>query len=174
MDRLPAALVAASVAIGVNTLALKAAELIPLETAKGGLLRLIEPGAGKVLDQLGVAFLWSAAGGPSPSSPVFQTLFHLGVGIMMGLFYAYAIEPWLRGGAWIKGWLYAVAAWLLNAAVVLPLTGEGFAGRTHLGAAGMIWFAVAHSIFFVLLALIYARLAVGDGTRGRPRPNRPA
>jgi hypothetical protein len=42
--------------------------------------------------------------------------------------------------------------------VVLPLTGEGFAGSTHLTFAGMLWFAAAHTLFFVALGWLYARL----------------
>jgi hypothetical protein len=49
--------------------------------------------------------------------------------------------------------------WLLNAAVVLPLTGEGLAGSVHLSLAGMTWFAAAHTVFFVLLAVLYQRPA---------------
>ena len=56
-----------------------------------------------------------------------------------------------------KGLVFALAIWLLNAIVVLPLTGEDFAGSRHLTAAGMGWFAGAHTVFFVCLALFYAR-----------------
>ena len=42
-NRLAAALLAGSVAIVLNTVALKAADLVPLATARGGLLRLITP-----------------------------------------------------------------------------------------------------------------------------------
>ena len=41
MSRLGAALIAGAVAIVLNTLALKAADLVHLETAHGGLLRLL-------------------------------------------------------------------------------------------------------------------------------------
>jgi hypothetical protein len=37
---------------------------------------------------------------------------------------------------------------------VLPWIGEGIAGRRYLSAAGMIYFAAAHTAFF---ALLYAR-----------------
>jgi hypothetical protein len=140
-SRLIAALVAGSIAIILNTLALKAADLVPLATARGGLLRLIKP--------------WLSLVAPVPNSAEFQTGFHLFVGILMALFYAYALEPWLPRGAWLKGFLYALAVWLLNAIVVLPATGEGFAGSAHLTLPGMIWFAVAHTLFFVLLAIGY-------------------
>jgi hypothetical protein len=57
-----------------------------------------------------------------------------------------------------KGSAYALVVWLLNAAVVLPATGDGFAGSAHLSLADMIWFAGAHTLFFVLLAGLYGRL----------------
>jgi hypothetical protein len=154
--RLAAALSAGAVAIVVNTLALKAADFVPLATARGGLLRLIRPWFAPVLKSTGVSHAWSAAGGPAPATPLFQTGFHLAVGMLMALVYAYLLEPRLNGGPWRKGVVYAAAVWLLNAAVVLPLTGEGFAGSAHLTTAGMVWFAAAHTLFFVLLAVLYA------------------
>jgi len=39
---------------------------------------------------------------------------------------------------------------------VLPWIGEGIAGSANLDAGGMIYFAFAHTMFFVLLALLYA------------------
>ena len=54
----------------------------------------------------------------------------------MALFYAFILEPRLPGGAWLKGLIYAAAVWILNAAFVLPATGEGFAGSVHLSLGG--------------------------------------
>jgi hypothetical protein len=43
---------------------------------------------------------------------------------------------------------------------MLPAIGEGF---RHLGLARMAWFAAAHTLFFVLLAVLYARWRrIGD------------
>ena len=36
-----------------------------------------------------------------------------------------------------------------------------FAGSRHLTLAGMVWFAAAHTLFFVVLAVLYARLQGG-------------
>ena len=135
-----AAIVAGGGAIVVNTLALKAADLVPLATAHGGLLRLLR----RII--------------PLPGDGGFQVIFHLIVGLAMALFYAWFLESRLRGNALLKGLIYAALVWLLNAVVILPLTGEGFAGSAHLTLAGMIWFAAAHTLFFVLLALWYARI----------------
>jgi hypothetical protein len=52
--------------------------------------------------------------------------------------------------------VFALLVWLANAFIVLPLIGEDIAGSRYLSAAGMIYFAAAHTVFFVLLALFYA------------------
>jgi hypothetical protein len=161
--RLGAALFSGTIAITANTLLLKAADFVPLATAHGGLLRLLLHLFGRSANQLGVGAAWAALGGPATSSVEFQTATHLVVGMLMALFYAYVLEPSLKMVAWLKGLLYAVGVWILNAAVVLPATGEGIAGSTHLTVAGMIWFAVAHLVFFMLLAMLY------DAIRGRRR-----
>jgi len=145
--RAAAALLAGAVAIVLNTGALAAADLVPLATAQGGLLR----------------FLGMLTGGAVavPAGAMFQTGFHIAVGLAMALFYAFALEPVLRGPSWQRGLIYALAVWLANAAIVLPATGEGFAGSRHLSLAGMTWFAAAHTLFFVVLAVLYARLRAG-------------
>ena len=147
MPRTLAALLAGAVAIALNTAALAAADLVPLATAHGGLLRLL--------------VVMSADAFPIPMGRGFQAGFHIVVGLAMALFYALVLEPLLRGPSWLRGLIYAVAVWLTNAAVVLPATSEGFAGSRHLTLAGMLWFAAAHTLFFVLLAVLYARLRVG-------------
>jgi len=166
--RVAAALLAGSVAIAANTLALKAADLVPLATARGGLLRLVSRSLGPLVQASGVASLWTAIGGPPTDASLFQTVFHLVVGIGMAVCYAVIIEPMLPNGPWLKGATYALAVWLLNAAVVLPLTGEGFAGAAHLSLAGIIWFAAAHTLFFLLLAWGYWRLIRSASATVRP------
>lgn len=156
-NRVVAALLAGIVAIILNTLALKAADLVPLATAHGGLLRLITPWLSGPLEHLGISRLWYLVGGPPPSEQDFQIGFHIFVGLLMALFYALLLER-LPIRAWIKGLLYAACVWILNAVVVLPATGEGFAGSDHLTIAGMVWFAVAHTLFFIVLANSYAAL----------------
>ncbi|MFC3676360.1 hypothetical protein [Ferrovibrio xuzhouensis] len=163
--RLGAGLLAGAIAIGLNTVALKLADYVPLATAHGGLLRLVSLWIGPVLQQTGIAALWLALGGPPANTPPFQTGFHLAVGLAMAVVYVVAIEPVLPRPAWLKGAIYAAGVWLLNAVVVLPLTGEGFAGSAHLTPAGMLWYAAAHTLFFMTLALLFARFS--------PRPPRP-
>lgn len=143
MPRTIAALLAGAVAIALNTAALAAADLVPLATAHGGLLRLLVMLTGGAL--------------PIPAGSAFQAGFHIAVGLMMALLYALVLEPMLRGPSWLRGLIYAVAVWLANAGVVLPATGEGFAGSRHLSLAGMAWFAAAHTLFFIVLAVLYER-----------------
>jgi hypothetical protein len=166
--RLMPALVAGTAAIIINTLALKAADFVPLATAKGGLLRLLSSWFGPLLDQTGVGSAWSSIGLPGIASPVFQTGFHLAVGLMMAIFYACLVEPFLPIRDVFKGAAYALAVWLLNAFAVLPATGEGIAGTAHLTLAGIVWYAVAHSLFFVILALLYGALTHPPGDRSVP------
>jgi len=154
-SRLATALISGGVAIALNTLALKAADLVPLATAKGGLLRLLSSWFSGSLEAMGVASAWSRAGAPAPDRPLFQTGFHLFAGMMKALFYSFVAEPMLPAGDIRKGAICTIAMWLLNAVVVLPATGEGFAGRAHLTLAGIVWFAAAHSLFFMVLAVLY-------------------
>jgi predicted cobalt transporter CbtA len=156
-QRLAGALYIGVVAITINMLLLKAADLFSVETAKGGLLRLIAPLAGPALDRIGVAAAWHALGGPGVGSAVFQGGFHFVVGLGMALVYTMILEPRMPGSFWRKGLLYALLVWLLNAFIILPCSGEGVAGSAHLRLAGMVWFAVAHTAFFVLLAAGYQR-----------------
>lgn len=143
MPRSLAALFAGAVAIALNMTALAAADFVPLATAHGGLFRLV------VIVVSGVV--------PVPTGPAVQPGFHIVVGLLMAQFYAFVLEPLLPGPSWWRGLLYAAAVWLANAAVVLPATGEGFAGSRNLGLAGMVWFAAAHTLFFVVQAVLYAR-----------------
>jgi hypothetical protein len=152
INRLRSALLAGSIAIILNTLALKAADMISLPTAHGGLLRLIAYGFSGVLQQSGISSVWIQMGAPAPNSPTFQIGFHIFVGLMMSIFYAFVLEPLMSWGATVKGLTYAIGLWLINAIIILPLTGEGFAGMANLSVAGILWFAAAHTLFYMMLA----------------------
>jgi hypothetical protein len=155
--QLAAALFAGAVAIGVNTALLLSADAVGLTTARGGLLRLLRDIAGTLAPRINLAGAWNDVLAPTTSAQGFQIGFHLVVGLLMAIFYAFVLEPILPGRPLVKGPIYAVIVWLLNAFAVLPLTGEGIAGSHHLGAPGIIGFALAHTVFFVLLAVLYAR-----------------
>lgn len=135
----PSAWAAGAVAIAINSAVLRIADLISLPTARGGLFRLVSRGV------------------PMPGGAAAPFVFHLLMGMAMALFYAGVVEPSVPGRPLCKAMVYAAAAWVLNASVILPATGQGFAGATHLTVAGMVWFLGAHTIFFIVLALCYAR-----------------
>ena len=152
------ALLAGAIAIAINTALLAAANWIPLVTARGGMLKLLTIYFGQPLARFGVGSVWAGLGLPAPGGTVFQLGFHVGVGLAMALLYGVVLEPVLSGSAWRKGLVYGAAVWLANAAIVLPWLGEGFAGSRTLDLAGMAYFAAAHTVFFVLLAVLFARL----------------
>jgi hypothetical protein len=152
LSRLRSALLAGLIAIILNTLALKAADLISLPTAHGGLLRLITLGFSGVLQQSGISSVWTQMGAPAPNSPTFQIGFHILVGLMMSIIYGFVLEPLMPWGATVKGLAYAIGLWLINAIIILPVTGEGFAGIASLSVAGILWFAAAHTLFYMMLA----------------------
>jgi hypothetical protein len=158
LNRPGAALLAGGAAIVLNTLALSAADLFDLETAHGGLLRLIVSSLPSSVDRLGIASTWAAMNGPPVFSKTFQTGFHLFVGLLMALFYAFVLEPFLPRSTAAKGWIYAIGVWLINASIVLPASGEGFAGSAYLTVAGMLWYAASHTLFFLALAYGFALL----------------
>jgi len=125
-----------------------------LVTARGGLLKLLTIYLGPSL--AGAGARWVGLGMPAPGGTTFQLGFHVVVGLAMAVFYGVLLEPLLPGRPWWKGLLYAVAVWLANAFIVLPLLGEGIAGGRNLGTPGMIYFAAAHTVFFMLLAVLFA------------------
>jgi hypothetical protein len=153
-SRLPSALLAGAIGIALNTFALMAADWINLQTAHGGLLRLLSTLLAAPLHQLGITDLWLKAGGPAPTSREFQAAFHIIVGLAMAEFYAVVLEPILPWSTTVNGLVYLMAVWLANSFVVLPATGEGIAGSSNLSLAGIAWFAAAHSLFF--MTLVYA------------------
>ena len=165
-SRLSAALISGAIAVVLNTLALKAADLIPLATARGGLLRLLTQLFAGMLQTAGIAAVWTEMKAPSPASQTFQIGFHLIVGLAMALLYAFVLDRILSGPGWLKGLQYAGLVWLINAAVLLPATGEGFAGSAHLSVAGMLWFAAAHTLFFVMLGVLFAWLRAREKEKG--------
>jgi hypothetical protein len=143
VTRFMAALLAGTIAIALNSAALSAADIVPVATAHGGLLRLLIDLSGGIVT--------------SPQGAAFQTGFHIVVGLAMAQVYAFALEPSLPGPSWLRGLIYAVAVWVANAVIVLPAINEGFAGSRHLSLLGIMWFAAAHTLFFVLMAVLYQR-----------------
>jgi hypothetical protein len=144
VSRAAAALVAGSIAVLLNTLALHVARIVPVATGNGGLLRFFVMLSGGALS--------------APAGAAFQNGFHIVTGLAMAFFYAFVLEPWIRVPSWLRGVLFATAVWLLNAIIVLPAIGEGIAGSHDLPLAGLVWFAGAHTLFFLVLAILFDRL----------------
>jgi hypothetical protein len=141
--RVRAGIVAGFAAILVNTAMLIAADHLHIVTARGGLLTL----------------LLKLSGSPAPRITTtwgFQQFFHISVGIGMAVAYAISFGD-VPASAMLKGLIAAVFVWVVNACVVLPLIGQGFAGYRVLTWLGMLTFALAHTIFFVATALLYER-----------------
>jgi hypothetical protein len=140
---LRAALLAGLIAILANTAILIMADRFHVITARGGLLTL----------------LLAIIGPPIPHAIAtwqFQQFFHIAVGIAMLTVYAATLGR-LSVPAIAKGLFATAVVWLANAAFILPAIGQGFAGSSILSPWGMTIFAVAHTLFFLLGAVLYER-----------------
>jgi len=137
----------------VNYILLGLADYLNIVTARGGFQRLTKIWLAGPLASTGVAAKWSRLGLPDPSSALFVNGFKIGAGLVFAIIYV-AIKPYLPGRAIAKGMTYAALVWLINAAFVLPLLGEGFAGANNLTWLGILAFAIAHTSFFLVLALV--------------------
>ena len=96
-SRLSAALLAGSLAIAVNTALLIGADGIGFTTARGGLLRLVKTMAGDLAAVLNLETFWTRTLAPATTGFAFQTGFHVVVGLLMALLYAFVLEPILPG-----------------------------------------------------------------------------
>jgi lysylphosphatidylglycerol synthetase-like protein (DUF2156 family) len=136
--RVRAGIVAGVLAGFANTTMLIVADRFHVMTARGGLLTLLLKLIGPPTPL--IAMTWG-----------FQQFFHLLVAIVMAAVYAVTLGG-VRYAVLVKGLAAAAVVWLINACVVLPLIGQGFAGHRVLTPFGMCVFAVAHTAFFVLNA----------------------
>jgi hypothetical protein len=145
------ALLAGLVALAVNFLLLGLADRLGIVTARGGFQRLVKLWTGPVLQGFGVDRIWAALSLPDPNGALFTNGFKVAVGLAFAVIYVW-IRPLLPGSALEKGLIYALLVWLINAGIVLPALGQGFAGINTLSAVGILAFAVAHTAFFLVLA----------------------
>jgi hypothetical protein len=153
-EKFKPAIISGVIAISANIVMLLVGHAVHIKTGHGGLLKALAiafdfypiPWDAKVLLLL------------SPLS--WKYIFHFFVGIIMAIIYAYMVDPALgeRITVIAKGAAYAATVWIVNAAVILPFLGEGFAGYRVLPLSGMIYFAMAHTLFFILLAVIYSKI----------------
>lgn len=68
----------------------------------------------------------------------------------MLLTYFLLLAPRMTGSRWINATVFAVFVWLLNAALVLPLLGQGFAGLKKISAIGVAYFFLANWAFVLV------------------------
>ena len=145
---------AGTIAIIINILLLQLGAAVGMQTGHGGLLKW------SVMQLHLGPIQWQQPPLSSLPMVVWKIGFHFVVGIGMALFYAILLEPLLRTRftPMQSGLLYALLVWLVNAFVILPGLSMGIAGSAVIPLSGMLYFAFAHTAFFVILALLYARL----------------
>lgn len=153
-DSLSFGLQAGAIAIVINILLLQMGAALGLQTGHGGLLKW------SVMQLHLGPIQWHKAPLASLPMAAWKIGFHFVVGIGMALFYTLILEPLLRNRftPMQSGLLYALLVWLANAFVILPGLSMGIAGSAVIPVSGMLYFAFAHTAFFVILAMVYARL----------------
>ena len=149
--RIAGSLYAGTIAIALNEAALLGANLVHLQTAHGGLLKLFV----------------QLTGVPAPHDDTFNIGFHVTVGLIMAVVYGLVLQPLWRGPPWLLGLAYAAVVWIANAFVLLPLIGQGIAGSATLSTAGILWFAAAHTLFFISLSMLYRNWVPDKANRER-------
>lgn len=161
-DRLSAvivpALAAGLVAIIINIIVLDTLAAAGIATGGGALQKLGRIWLSAPLVAAGVYHGWTLLGLPGPDTDLFKTGFKVLVGLLMALVYTLLLAPRLRGGSLRKGLIAALLFWLLNAFVVLPMLGKGIAGAGALADTGIVSYALAHTLFFVVLAYMFAAM----------------
>ena len=165
------ALLAGLIAILINTALLHMADFIPLKVQGAGLFKGLKLVFGGFVVQTPLPALWTQLHLPAPESAEFKFWFHAVVGLVMAVVYVALLEPRSPDPAWVTGLLYALLAWLLNAFVLLPAIGEGVAGVRQSTPAGIAYYAMAHTVFFVLMAVLYARLRLRPRSAGQLTPS---
>lgn len=163
--KLTAAVIAGFVAIIINSALLYSGSALGIETGHGGLLKLLAK-------MVGVYPIPWGRGDLHGVPPIVGKYgFHFLVGILMAIFYAYVVDPGLGiiRSPFIKGLIYALIVWLANALVILPLLGYGIAGYHEIPLSGMLYYAFAHTVFFVLVAVLYSQITLrtSDGSGER-------
>jgi hypothetical protein len=101
-----------------------------------------------------IAMLTSMAGA---SSPALGWIAHFVIGsIFWGVGFA-IVSPYLFGPYWLRGTIFAVAAWLMMMVVVMPMAGAGLFGL-DLGTMVPVATLVLHVVFGVVLGGTYGLL----------------
>lgn len=150
-NRFAAAVFCGSIAIFINSFLLYLGGVLGVDTGHGGLLKLLS----KIIGIYPIA--WGKGYLSGVTSFTGKYWFHIAVGIFMAFFYVYIFDVILGKNMKpiLKGLIYALLVWLANSIIVLPALGYGFAGHLKIPASGMVYYAFAHTAFFVLLAVLY-------------------
>lgn len=154
---LRAGLLAGTVAITVNTLALKLAQPLGIVAESGGLLRLGSRYAGPIANGLGITYAWAKAGLPGPATLPFWLAFHYATGFGMVWLFVAVLHARLPGSGLVKGSLFSLLPWLINGLLVLPALGQGVIGWRVLPPSGIPYFAVANWLFGAVLGILYEK-----------------
>ncbi len=150
---LPRALAAGLLGITVNTVVLEVAPLLHINAGKGGLLQLFRREVQHWLPSL-LPFL-SRVGLKHPPTLAGFLWFHYVTGLAMIMVYFYVFALLLSGSEWWKSSAFSLVPWLVNAALVFPALGQGFAGARSTPWPGLIYFLFANWLFVVVSALAY-------------------
>jgi hypothetical protein len=88
--------------------------------------------------------------------PAIGWVMHFMIGTALwGTLFAW-LDPVIPGEAhWLKGILFAAAAWLIMMIVMMPMAGAGFFG-SHLGMTAPVMTLILHVVFGFVLGAAYA------------------
>jgi hypothetical protein len=101
-----------------------------------------------------IAMITDMAGAKSPA---IGWIAHFVIGtIFWGAGFA-IVSPYLPGPYWLRGTIFAVAAWLMMMIVVMPMAGAGMFGL-GLGMMAPVATLVLHLVFGQLLGRVYGLL----------------
>ena len=141
----------------VNTLVLEVAPLLHINVGKGGLLQLFHRQVARRLPFL-LPFV-GRLGLKQPPTLAGFLWFHYVTGLAMILVYFFVFAPCLDGSEWWKSSVFSIFPWLINAAIVLPALGQGFAGVRLTPLSGTLYFFFANWLFVVVSALCYRAIS---------------
>ncbi len=90
------------------------------------------------------------------ASPAVGWAMHFMIGTMLwGTLFAW-LNPSLPGEShWLRGIVFAVGAWLVMMAAMMPMAGAGFFG-SHLGMMAPVMTLMLHIVFGFVLGAVYA------------------
>jgi uncharacterized membrane protein YagU involved in acid resistance len=118
-------------------------------------IMLMKNSMGLMLELDPIAMLTSMAGA---SSPAVGWIVHFVIGsIFWGVGFA-IVSPYLPGAYWLRGMIFAVGAWLMMMAVVMPMAGAGPFGL-DLSMMTPVVTLVLHVVFGVVLGGSYGLLS---------------